>query len=400
VMFALVLCFAVQTLAASNSAVYVQSNNPAGNQIYVYQVNDKDGTLWWSAAVDTQGTGGGTPHSQSALATSGNFLLAANGGDNSISLLWIDEKNASLVTYVDKITVQGTFPSTIAVTSSWNNVACVVTTTGNLTLSCYSFTKTKLTYLPAWTRDLGLWGNVTTPTFPTSQVAFSPNSRAILIQFKGLNVGALVFSIGTDGTLSQAPVTGWASVAPLGPASYGFQWYSPTTIVTTDAMQGILLYQLSDTWAFENTTGSFSSLNPAGTKAYCWAIWSPRTKDVYGMAAATSNVTEVAVGSDKTLTQKASVSVPEAGGLTDGIIVSEPDADWLYVLSSKMGITYWKITGVGQLSYTGSLWYPAGMYNSTMAGLVAKTITSVASSVVLSSFAIFLMFASIFVSTL
>jgi len=352
------------------AALYAQSNNPAGNQIYVYQVDLNSWTPTFVNAVNTNDVGGGTPHSQSSLVTSGKYLLATNGVGNSISLFWIDGMNASNLTFIAKQSIQGTFPTSIAATASWGNLACVVTSFGNLTLSCYQFNQSGLFYNPAWTRNLGIYVNDS--SFPTSQISFSPKNSFLVIQFKGLPQAALVFLI-RNNALSANPVP-IQPKAPLGPKSYGFAFNGDNMVVTTDAQDGILSYTINNDGTVSTTNNG--SVNPANTMAFCWMAWDAWLNEFYGIAAGSGNVTEVAVDQNNVLTVKSSPTIGPNAGLTDAVIVPSSGTDWLYVLSKSRGITVWKISGVGALAYVNSVPYPSGQYNSTMAGLAYAVITS------------------------
>jgi len=367
-LLALLQCFAG---ADKTSAIYVSSNNAGGNQIYIYGVNLTTGTPTYLETVDTQGNGNGSPHSQGSLVTCGNFLLAANGGSNSISLFWINPKNATNVTYLDTTAVVGNFPTTIAATSAWGNLACVVTTFGNLTLSCYNFDQTGFTSQPSWTRDLGVdWTDAT--KWPTSQVSFSPKNTFLVIQFKGLSMAALVFPI-KNNMLAATPKVIPAQ-PPLGPASYGFVFLSENIIVTTDGAWGIILYKIGQ-------DGSLASGNntilPNGSTAYCWMAYSGLTQRPYAIAAGTANVTEITVDSNNNdkLGWAASPFVASDAPLTDGVVIAGTGKDWLYVLS-KNGVSVWPITGKGGLTYTETVAYPSsGGPSPTLGGLAGVVYT-------------------------
>jgi len=298
-------------------------------------------------------------------------LLAANGGGPSVSLFWIDSNNATNITYIAYADVDGMLPTTIAATSAWGNVACVVTSLGNVTLSCYGFNQSGIWNLPSWTRDLGIIG---TGEFPTSEAAFSPDNSLLVIQFKSISTGALIFPI-QNNALAANPVTIPAQ-APLGPASYGFIFLRDNTVVTTDASLGVILYTINPDGSV--SASNSSTINPPNTAAYCWMVYSPLTRHAYAISA-NGNVTEIAIASNNNLTLGATPEL--APPLTDGTIISSPGTDWLFILGSS-GITVWKITGAGVLNYENTVMYPSGLSSSTMGGIASTVLTTSGASLV------------------
>ncbi|MGH2719530.1 MAG: lactonase family protein, partial [Actinomycetota bacterium] len=100
-------------------AVFVQTDNPAGNQIVGYR-RASDGTLTWAATYGTGGMGGvlngsAVDHlaSQGSLAYdgAGDLLLAVNAGSNTVSVFSVDGQHLHLRQVVDS---GGTFPVSIA----------------------------------------------------------------------------------------------------------------------------------------------------------------------------------------------------------------------------------------------------------------------------------------------
>jgi len=160
--------------------------------------------------------------------------------------------------------------------------------------------------------------------------------------------------------------------APLGPESYGFVFTGDNQIVTTDAAAGFVAYTIM---ANGNVTAS-NILTPNNTGAYCWMVWSPLTGNVYGIAAGPDgNVTEVSYSSSNVLSQVASTYWSNAS-LTDGIIVSTPSTDYLFILSKTYGITLWKVVSGGSLTWNSGWAYPSGMYNATMGGLAGMVVNT------------------------
>jgi 6-phosphogluconolactonase len=363
------------------AAVYALSNNASGNELYIYTVNLNDGSLTYAYALSTGGKGAGIPHSQSSLTRVGNYLFAVNAGSNSLSLFYINGTNATNVTFIQSANVQGSMPTSVAVTpaSTGANYACVGTTSLNLTISCFTFNQSGLTYVPSWTRYLGIYANDS--SYPLSEVAFSPSASYLVAQIKGHFSGSIIYPIGVNGNLSAIPVItpSGISTSPLGPQSYGFVFTGTNSILTTDAAVGLISYSFNGLGAISSSNNH--SLTPAGATGYCWIVASPLTKDYYAISA--QNITEVSVGSDGTISQKATQSLPY--NLSEGTIISTTSGvDYLYVLSQYQGVTQFKISGPGQFAYTRAIPYPNNGTNNSVSG-IASALTTASSPVIPSS---------------
>src|SRR5262245_59989111 len=87
---------------ANNGAVYVLSNQVAGNAVMVYD-RSNDGTLAYEGTYSTEGLGTGAGlGSQGALALNHNekWLFAVNAGSNEVSVFSLDPDG---LTFVDKV---------------------------------------------------------------------------------------------------------------------------------------------------------------------------------------------------------------------------------------------------------------------------------------------------------
>jgi len=279
------------------------------------------------------------------------------------------------VTFIQSADVQGSMPTSVAVapasTGAW---ACVGTTSLNLTVTCFTYNQTGLTYVPGWTRYLGIWSNDS--SYPLSELAFSPTGAYLIVQIKAHFSGSIIFPI-TNGNLSTSPVVtpSGLSAYPLGPASYGFVFTGTNSILTTDSTIGLIAYSWNGPGSIANNNKTFT---PAGATGYCWVVASPLTKDYYAISA--SNITEVSVASDNTISQKATASLPY--NLSEGTIISTTSGvDYLYVLSQYQGVTQFKISGPGQFAYLRAIPYPNNGTNNTVSG-IASALTTASSTVI------------------
>jgi len=367
-MFALLLCLGtVSAKGFWTSAVYTQTNNPTTNEILVYHV-DSAGTVSFNQTVSAQNTGGGNPNTQSSLVVIEDRLLGLNGGSDEIVMFLINTTDPTQITYQDTDSTTGTWPVTLAATwFPWGGVACVVNGMGAIHLDCYYWTETLIYSNSTWSRDLNLNLNATTGA-AVSQIAFSPNNDLLVIEFKGLtDIGAMIFPIAADGSIPNLPNV-YPATSPLGPKSFGFAFWNDNWVVTTDAQDGVLLYQIQNGNIVNTTTRTV--LSPTGTQAYCWATVDPFTKHIYAIAAHTGNITEASVGTSNNLKEEVTVTGPWIP-LTDAITAPfvNGSMDYLFVLSPKHGLTQWKIGGAGALTMVGVTTFPASVNVTAIAGL-------------------------------
>ena len=193
-------------------AVFVQTDNIAGNQIVAYH-RDHDGTLTLANTYATGGlgsvlNGSAVDHlgSQGSLASdpSHGLLYAVNAGSNTVSVFSVDGDQLSLRQVVDS---DGTFPVSIAV---HDDLVYVLNAEDGGNVSGYWVGDGRLHPIWGSTRSLGL----TIPTDSTQfthtpgQVAFSPDGTQLIVTTKANVVGndIDVFGVRSDGRLSHSPV--------------------------------------------------------------------------------------------------------------------------------------------------------------------------------------------------
>ncbi|HEY3940978.1 MAG TPA: beta-propeller fold lactonase family protein [Acidimicrobiales bacterium] len=190
-------------------AVFVQTDNPAGNQVVAYR-RAGDGTLVGGQAYATGGLGGVVNGSQvDHLASEGSLaydpaqsaLLAVNAGSNTVSLFAVHGDQLQLRQVVAS---GGSFPVSIAVRG---DLVYVLNALGGGSVAGYVLSSGHLQPIPGWTRPLGLGTTpATTFTATPGQVAFSPDGRQLLVTTKGTGNAIDVFGVGWFGNLSAAPV--------------------------------------------------------------------------------------------------------------------------------------------------------------------------------------------------
>lgn len=193
-------------------AVFVQTDNIAGNQIVAYHRNH-DGTLTPAHTYRTEGLGGVlngsmVDHlgSQGSLASdpAHGLLYAVNAGSNSVSVFSVNGDQLNLRQVVDS---GGTFPVSIAVSG---DLVYVLNAENGGSVSGFWVTGGRLQRIWGSTRSLGLTIPTDTSQFTHTpgQVAFSPDGSQLIVTTKANAVGndVDVFGVGWNGRLSAAPV--------------------------------------------------------------------------------------------------------------------------------------------------------------------------------------------------
>ncbi len=191
-------------------AVFVQTNQPAGNQIAVYD-RAADGTLSSAGTYATGGNGGAAlPGTESdRLASQGSLvydsehkqLIAVNAGSDTVSVFRVQ---GDQLTLEDVLPSGGQFPASVGV---HDDLAYVLNSGGAGTVQGFRVTKDGLDSIPGSARSLGL-ANTDPPNFLTApgQVGFTPDGRQLIVTTKASGSTIDVFQVDHDGLLSATPV--------------------------------------------------------------------------------------------------------------------------------------------------------------------------------------------------
>ena len=245
-------------------AVFVQTNNPAGNSIATFDRNS-DGTLTYVASYATGGAGGRAAGAGSdPLASQGSLtlvpdaglLLAVNAGSDSISVFDVHGDRLHLE---QTLPSGGPFPTSIAV---HDGIAYVLDAGGQGFVSGFRITGGGLHPIASSTRGLGL-GNATLPFFLSApaQVGFTPGGDHLIVTTKTNNT-VEVFSVAPDGRLGAAPVKNAAPGVP-----FAFEFGGPNSLVLNFAATSSL-----QTFAVnpDNTITATGAPTSDGQAALCW----------------------------------------------------------------------------------------------------------------------------------
>lgn len=208
-----------QAAGQGSAAVFVQSDDPAGNTIVAYDRAD-DGTLTQAGVYATGGLGGILEGSVvDHLASQGSLtydarshtLYAVNAGSDTISVFAV---NGDTLARTQVIASGGSFP--VSVTTHGQAVYVLNALDGGSIQGFYRLGH-QLKAIPRWHRDLGLAAGDPQFTHTPGQVAFNPSGSKLLVTTKAAGNSILVFTIGVLGKPSKEPVVNFeASTVPFG----------------------------------------------------------------------------------------------------------------------------------------------------------------------------------------
>lgn len=248
-----------------DDAVFVQTDNPAGNQVVAYHRN-ADGTLVGAGAYATGGLGGALNGSHvDHLASQGsltydpvqNLLYAVNAGSNSVSVFSVRGDQLALRQVIPS---GGDFPVSVAVHGSSVYVLNALSASVQGYISFFG----RLYPLPGSTRSLGFSVPADTTQFVSTpgQVAFSPNGSQLVVTTKASGSDIDVFRVGQFGYLSMSPVVNAEPAAVPFAVTFDSSGHLVVADAGTNALSTFLL----------SPAGTVSPIDtvPTSKNATCW----------------------------------------------------------------------------------------------------------------------------------
>ena len=338
-------------------AVFVQTDNLAGNQVVAYH-RSPGGTLALAGTYATGGLGGQLAGSVvDHLASQGSLgydarsglLIAVNAGSNTVSVFSVRGDQLGLRQVIGS---GGTFPVSVAIRG---DLVFVLNATGGGSVQGYRIFAGRLSPVPGSSRALGL-NPAATPQFVNTpgQVAFSPDGSQLIVTTKANGNDIDVFGVGSGGSLSAAPVVspqpgtvpfaitfdqaGHLVIADAGTNALSTFALSPSGTVTL--LDSVGTGQAATCWVapaggtlFASNAGSgsisrYTSSASGGLTLLGQTSTDPGTVDasatpggrfLYVQTGAAGIVDEFSVGSGGTLTELGSVTVAGAAG-GEGIV--------------------------------------------------------------------------------
>ncbi|HEY4266998.1 MAG TPA: hypothetical protein VGM94_02290 [Galbitalea sp.] len=340
--------------SAPQGAVFVQTDNAAGNTIVAYH-RASNGSLTPAGSYATGGVGGALSGSvvdhtasQGALARSGGNLFAVNPGSNTITSFAV---KGDRLERRQVISSGGLFPVSIA---ARGDLLYVLNARGGGSIQGYLNLGGHLTLIRSWNRQLGFNPNPS-PEFTSTpaQIGFAPGGSKLVVTTKGDGSSIDVFSVGLLGVAPKPVITSLAGAVP-----FGFAFDRAGHLAITEAgTNSVATFSIAN-----NGTATQISSVPTGQQATCWivadgthlyasnagsgtlsiiadsdrgvlttegtaatdagtvdAAVTPSGANLYVQAGASGIVDEFAVGHDGKLVKIGSVTVPGAAG-GEGIV--------------------------------------------------------------------------------
>ena len=339
--------------AGADHAVFVQTDDPAGNSIVAYARHD-DGTLTYAATYATGGNGARAAGaavdplaSQSSLVIDREhgLLLAPNAGSNTVSVFSVSGDTLQLNQVVAS---GGPFPASIGV---HGDLAYVLDGGFAGYVQGYRIQAGRLHPITGSLRSLGL-GNGNPPAFLQSpaQVGFTPDGSKLVITMKGNGGGSVyVYGVSADGRLSASP-----AITAVGGNAFAFVFDSAGRLVIVNAAFGNL-----STYTV-NANGSLTLVSAGasdGQTAACWVT--AANGNYYAANAGSGSLSQYTIGANGTVVLGQSPAATGIPGAVD--MAASNDGHFLYAQSGGSGsIKAFAVNSNGSLSPVGSWTVPDG----------------------------------------
>jgi hypothetical protein len=331
----------------SPGALFVQTDNPAGNAVVAYD-RAADGTLRQAATYATGGLGGVLDGSVvDHLASQGSLtydrasglLYAVNAGSDTLTVFAVDGDRLTRRQVVPSF---GDFPVSVA---AQGRLVYVLNARRGGSVQGYVRVGEHLVPIPAWHRRLGL-DPAATPEFTHTpgQLTFSPDGRRLLVTTKANGNAVDVFALDRFGGPSAQPTT------TVLPDAVPFA-------LTFDARGNVALSEAGPnavaTFGFDDRGGLVPLAQaPTGQAATCWITAVDGRLYLSNAGSGTVSVFTAAL---------APVGLTATGGGTVDSTAT-PDGGFLYVQTGAAGgVDAFRVGADGTLAPAGSVTVPGAV---------------------------------------
>jgi 6-phosphogluconolactonase (cycloisomerase 2 family) len=328
-------------------AVFVQTNDPAGNSVVAYD-RAPDGSLGEAGAYATGGLGGALEGavvdrlaSQGALTLDreAGLLYAVNAGSDTLTAFAI---RGNRLQGRQVVPSGGDFPVSVAV---HGRLVYVLNARDGGSVQGYIRFGTKLFPVRSWHRDLGLDPEAA-PEFVNTpgQVAFTPDGRHLLVATKANGHAVDVFGVRRSGALSHDPVVN--ELPETVPFAISFD--PQGRLVLAEAAGNVATFDVDG----DGTLGAVD-LQVTGGAATCWIVGIGSTFYASNTGSDTlSGYTTDGAGLLSALGDTATGPAPiDAAASADG--------EFLYVQTgAEGGVDELRVNGDGSLTPLGSILVP------------------------------------------
>ena len=255
------------TQDSSAAAVYVQTNDAAGNDVLAFE-RLADGGLAPLGRFATDGRGTGKPHlaSQSSivLTEDGAQLLVVNAGSDELSLFAVERGGLRLA---DRVASGGVAPTSVAVSRD----LVYVLNNGTPGIAGFRNEGGRLVALEGSRRPLSA------DDADPAQISFSPDGRTLAVTERGTD------SISTFAVDERGYAAGPTTIKASGKTPYGFGFTSDGAMIVTEAFGGEVgaaaaaSYSLTEPGRLAPVSGSVRDTR----SEVCWAVVSHNGRFAY-----------------------------------------------------------------------------------------------------------------------
>ncbi|HSS10078.1 MAG TPA: hypothetical protein VLL25_09345 [Acidimicrobiales bacterium] len=333
----------------AHRVVFVQTNNPAGNQIIAYD-RAGDGRLTPDRRYNTGGRGAVAAGavvdplaSQNSLVYDGEhaLLFAANAGSNSLSAFAVDGDRLRLRQVVSS---GDPFPVSVAV---HDQLVYVLNAAGAGSVHGYRIDSGRLQPIEGSSRTLGL-KNTNPPNFLMSpgQVGFTPDGDKLIVTTKASGNHIDVFAVRPDGRLSNAPVVNPSAT----PVPFAFTFDLAGRLVASEAGTSSVTTYIVNADGSLTTDASLSDGQAAG----CWIHAARGTYYVANTGSANLSGFHVDAQGHVSLVGTTGIVAATAGGPIDMAVAA--GGRFLYLETAAAGTVYeFHVNADGTLTQIGTI---------------------------------------------
>jgi len=329
------------------NAVFVQTNDPAGNAVVAYD-RSSDGSLSEAGTYETGGLGGALDEavvdrlaSQGALTLDpeAGLLYAVNAGSDTVTVFALRGDRLQRRQVVPS---GGDFPVSVAV---HGRVVYVLNAREGGSVQGYIRFGTKLHPIRFWHRDLGL-DTEAGPEFVTTpgQVGFSADGGKLLVTTKANGHAVDVFDLNRFGGIRGAAVVNELPET----VPFAFDFDPDGHLVLAEAAGNVVTFDV-------NANGTLSPLDEAvtGGAATCWIVGiGPRFY-------ASNTGSDTLSGYDVDGGGLLSALGDTATGPAPIDAAASADGQFLYVQTgAEGGVDEFRVNGDGSLTQIGSILVP------------------------------------------
>ena len=329
-------------------AVYTASNDPAGNEILIWNRN-ANGRLTAGPAIATGGLGtGGSLGNQSGIVLdpSARWMFAVNAGDGSLSSLRVQEDTLELV---DNVSSGGFRPVSVTVFGTLVyvlNAGDPDDPANNDNIAGFRFNLDG-TLSPLAGSERPLSADNTAP----AQIAFNREGTVLFVTEKATNA-LTTYVVGSDGLPTAGPI----SRNSARPTPFGFEFGDRDVVFVSEANQGgpgfVVPYRV------DRETGAVSpavDIEEIGQNATCWVVISDNGRRAYVTNTGSGTVTALEVNFDGTMDPIGNNGHDRNTGAGPLDLVLSRDGRSVYTLNSgDDNITHLRVRNDGRLRRSGT----------------------------------------------